>query len=842
MRIVIDLQGAQTESRFRGIGRYSLSIAKEIAKQRGEHEVIIALSGLFPDTIEDIRTAFDEILPQENIRVWFAPGPVKECEIGNDSRREVAEVLREAFLQSLEADVIIISSLFEGYDDNAITSIKKFDKETKVATILYDLIPYIHKDKYLVDNKIYTKYYLDKIEHFKKADLFLAISESSSNEAIEHLGVNQNKVINISSAVDETFLIKDISNEEKQKFLNKYSIIRKTIVYTPGGFDIRKNFENLIRAYAILPIYIKESYQLIIVSKVDDGSKARLLKLAKDKGLNDNDFILTGYVSDDDLIRFYSLCDLFVFPSIHEGFGLPVLEAMNCGSIVIGSNTTSIPEVIGCSEALFNPLDIESIKNKIQDVIEDETLQNKLREHNEVQIKKFSWDESAKKTINTLENIFKSLDVKNPSSSSDNFFLEITKKLDDNLIDNEVFCLELAKAISLNQPLIKKPTLLIDITQLRMLDYGTGIQRVVRAIIFEIFKMLPINYEISLVYLEHNNGKWQYFKAFDYESKYFNIHSSDINCVIEPNTGDIFLGLDLMSWIIDAEQQGLFSEWKNRGVKVHFVIYDILPIIHPEWWPENGGTIHTNWLRTIVKVADSVISISKAVSDEVKDWVNENDIKRKRPLKYNYFHLGADIENSMSSKGLLNDTNVVLDKLKSKISFLSVGTIEPRKGHKQTLLAFEKLWSKNIDVNLVIVGKLGWMMDDFAIKVKNHKELNNRLFWLEGISDEYLEKVYASSNCLIAASEGEGFGLPLIEAAQKRIPIIARDIPVFKEVAGEFAYYFENSNELQVLVDCIKKWLEFYKNDKHIKSNNMPWLTWKESAKQLITKLTNLGN
>jgi glycosyltransferase involved in cell wall biosynthesis len=90
---------------------------------------------------------------------------------------------------------------------------------------------------------------------------------------------------------------------------------------------------------------------------------------------------------------------------------------------------------------------------------------------------------------------------------------------------------------------------------------------------------------------------------------------------------------------------------------------------------------------------------------------------------------------------------------------------------------------------------------------------------------------------LIAASEGEGFGLPLIEAAQKKIPIIARDIPVFKEVAGKHAYYFENSKEPEVITETIKEWLDLYKEGKHPSSDDMPWLTWEESAKQLLLNL-----
>ena len=123
MRIVIDLQGAQHKSCCRGIGRYTLSLALAIARNRGEHEVILALSGLFPDTIEFIRAVFDGLLPQENIRVWYALGPVRASESDNSWRLEVAERIREGFLASLQPDIVYISSMFDGYDDDTVMSI-----------------------------------------------------------------------------------------------------------------------------------------------------------------------------------------------------------------------------------------------------------------------------------------------------------------------------------------------------------------------------------------------------------------------------------------------------------------------------------------------------------------------------------------------------------------------------------------------------------------------------------------------------------------------------------------------------------------------------------------------
>jgi glycosyltransferase involved in cell wall biosynthesis len=174
----------------------------------------------------------------------------------------------------------------------------------------------------------------------------------------------------------------------------------------------------------------------------------------------------------------------------------------------------------------------------------------------------------------------------------------------------------------------------------------------------------------------------------------------------------------------------------------------------------------------------------------------------------------------------------VLDCLRSQRSFLMVGTLEPRKGHEQVLEAFEQLWENGLNINLVIVGKQGWLMEAVIKRLRTHRNLNRQLFWLEDISDEYLKRLYDTCTCLIAASYGEGFGLPLIEAAQHKLPIIARDIPVFREVAGPFAYYFETKSP-DALAQAIKAWLTLFGMDQHNKSSKMPWLTWKESAQQL---------
>jgi glycosyltransferase involved in cell wall biosynthesis len=360
---------------------------------------------------------------------------------------------------------------------------------------------------------------------------------------------------------------------------------------------------------------------------------------------------------------------------------------------------------------------------------------------------------------------------------------------------------------------------LIDITHVYRDDLKTGIQRVVRSVSKELSSQLD---NVKLIYLTDVDGYWIY--------KYVD----DPDKIVVPKHGDIFLGLDLNSAIINAKISGLFHDWKKRGVNINFVVYDILPILHPKWWPQGVSCSHEEWLKTVLSTADKVLCISKSVSNDVNEYIKIHFSEFHNQPIINWFHLGADIDNSLPSKGLPENSEIVLKKIKSKISFLMVGTIEPRKGINQALLAFETLWNENVDINLVIVGKEGWMVDELIKKISNHSELNKRLFWLNSISDEYLEKIYESSSCLLAASEGEGFGLPLIEVAQKKLSIIARNTPVFKEVASEFAYYFENNNDPEILIAAIKKWITLYKNNEHPKSDNMPWLTWEKCSKKIL--------
>lgn len=831
MKIVIDMQGAQTASRFRGIGRYTLAFTQGVVRNRGNHEIILALSGLFPETIEPIRTAFEGLLPQENIRVWHTPGAVAGQDMSNDERREIAEIMREAFLSSLQPDVIHISSLFEGYDDDAVSSIGNFDEKTPVSVTLYDLIPLLNPDHYLSPNPSYKKHYLRKLEYLNKAKKFLAISEFSRQEGLVHLDLLESMVVNVSTAIESDFHAYTPDEKAVNIINSKYQIIRPFVLYS-GATDERKNLPRLIRAYAALPLDIRNSHQIVLAGGMPQIHLIELQNVAKAAGIRNGELIFTHRVTDEELISLYKLCKLYVFPSWHEGFGLPVLEAMACGAPVICANSASLPEVIGLDEAMFDPFDEAGITSKMQQALLEEPFRQRLCSHGVQQAQLFSWDETAKRAISAWESI--------PLRNRSNSCLDVCKaekRLYDLIAQNvsklgESGLLQTSVCLALNQQEGNEKQLLVDISEIVQRNAKSGIQRVVRSILKEWLTNPPEGYRVEPVYATHETG-YRYARRF----------VADFMCMpkaglsdetIDFSQGDLFFCLDLQP-DVQLVHREFYQHMRRQGIKVKFLVHDLLCIHMPQYFEPEVREWFVRWLDVVAE-SDGAICVSQTVAGELNEWVKVNHPEKLKLFDIKWSHNGADIEKSLPSQGFPHDTQMVLSQLKTCPSFLMVGTLEPRKGHTQVLDAFDLLWRAGVDVNLVVVGKQGWLVDELVQRLRSHQEVNKRLFWLEGASDQCLEKIYASSTCLIAASYGEGFGLPLIEAAQHKLPIIVRDIPVFREVAGTNAYYFNVKQSVE-LAQAIKSWLALYKRREHPNSANMHWLTWKESAVQLLKEL-----
>lgn len=404
MKIALDMQSRQTAgSRERGIGRYSLSLAKAMLRHGHGHEFSILLNGVFDRTVGMVKADFDVDACDPRVKMYQTLPHSTEWAPEDAWRHKASEYLRESYIAAQSFDFVHCTSLFESPMDDSSTSWGQIPTDALHGVTLYDLIPYAFPEKYLAELPMRMSY-LRKIQELRKADLLLAISDFSRSEAIGRLGIDPTRVVNIAGAADDRFQKVVVAPEARRSLLERFGV-GKFIMYT-GGIDHRKNIERLIQAYSALPQYIIAEYQLVIVCSVQAYQRQHLLGLAVSQGLAQDRLVMTGYVSDDDLVNFYNLCDLFVFPSWCEGFGLPALEAMQCGAPVVAAGTSSLPEVVGFKDALFDPYSIGDMAEKMVHVLEDEAFKSRLIEHGAAQARKFSWDSSAAIALAAMEEVY----------------------------------------------------------------------------------------------------------------------------------------------------------------------------------------------------------------------------------------------------------------------------------------------------------------------------------------------------------------------------------------------------------------------------------------------------
>lgn len=834
MRIVLDLQGAQGNSRFRGIGRYAMSLAKAIIRRDKGHEIFVALSDLSPHTIEPIRGTLDSLLPQDHIRVWQAAGPVRAKDPANFWRRAAASEVREGFIAGLRPDVVHVSDMFGGFVDDVVAPI--LDRRSPYFTTisLYDLIPLLNPDEYLSVDQQYEQHYRAAVAQAKHADGWFAISESSAREAIGLLEVEPSSVFNISAACDDTFEKRIVTRSVEANLRQRFGLRGHFVMYS-GGADARKNLRRLIQAFAQTTTDVRRTHQLVMVGRFTPTETASLRSVATESGMAQDDIAFTGYVQDEDLILLYNLCDLFILPSIHEGFGLPALEAMACGAAVIGGNLTSLPEVIGWSNAMFDPLNVHEISAKIERALLDRSFRSELARRGAQQVRQFSWAECAERAIGAFERLraqkgeHPSVAAVSPELEADRVVSNV-RRLPGRPSDSDLVLT--ARSISSNHPLDERPRLLVDASTLMGIDLRSGIQRVVRSMLAYLPDELPRTWRMEVVYATAEQPGYRLAQRGNTRAGALALEPTP--SLVSPGPGDVFLGLDLSHDVINA-QTSFYAELRRLGIPVQFVVYDLLPLLMPDRFPPWAESRFENWL-TVVAKSDAALCISRAVADELYAWVASKQTVRYRPLHIGWFHLGADLERSSPTVGVPPNAAELLRAFAARPTFLHVGTLEPRKGHAQTIDAFDWLWLDGADINLVFVGKHGWHVDELAKRLRAHRESGVRFFWLESTSDEFLSEIYKAATCLILPSEGEGFGLPLIEAARHGLPIIARDIPVFREVAGPHAAYFDGV-DAGALGRAVRVWLDGWRQGHHPRSTDIGVLTWQQSAAQLVEAL-----
>ena len=404
MKLLVDLFACQTHSRMRGIGRYSLSLTAEMAKIRGNNDLTVLADALYPESMDELRQQFIRLLPPGSFLPYFHE-PLKYAPQQNmQAYYKIAETLIEHAYRVVAPDVVLTPSLFDSWADGEQGRVALPDIKSPFqprAVILYDLIPYIFHELYLDPDPYIHDWYLRRMDLLKKFDFILAISESTRRDAIRILDLDPDRIVNISGAASSDFRKLDLSFGEKQDWLYRLGVSRPFILYI-GGNEFRKNMEGALRAFASLPREITSTHQLVLN---DVGDEAAFRNKAHALGLADADIVVFKRRTDEELAVLYNLCKLFVFPSLYEGFGLPVLEAMTCGAPVIASNNSSLPEVVGRADALFDASSNQAITDAMYTALTNDPFRADLAANGFARSKQFSWQNTAHRAWDAFESL-----------------------------------------------------------------------------------------------------------------------------------------------------------------------------------------------------------------------------------------------------------------------------------------------------------------------------------------------------------------------------------------------------------------------------------------------------
>ena len=276
-------------------------------------------------------------------------------------------------------------------------------RDSGLVVTAYDLIPLIFADHYLTatSNRIPYEAHCAMI---RAADAVLAISDNTASDVCRLLGVDERRVHVIGSGVSPEF-------ENRAK--GALPCVRRAIpeivdefVLYVGGVDFRKNLAGAVRGFARLSQAVRARHQLVIACHMEDAVQQDLRALAAELGIEER-LVLTGYVPDAVLADLYATCAVFMFPSLYEGFGLPVAEAQLQGAVVIVGNNSSLRELVGDERLTFNPWDPTSIGGVLERALTDEALRDDAQQR--ARSASFLWSDVAERTLPAYEAVIRTL-------------------------------------------------------------------------------------------------------------------------------------------------------------------------------------------------------------------------------------------------------------------------------------------------------------------------------------------------------------------------------------------------------------------------------------------------
>jgi glycosyltransferase involved in cell wall biosynthesis len=737
--LLIDMSGAQSQSRFRGIGRYTNSLVENILKLNAQYQIYLLVNASLDSKFDIIDTYGDNKCGPCQILFYSAPKYKKTVDKQDDVAQELAKIMREWYIASLGVDVVFVTSFFEGFVDNLGISVKKYYSiAAKIVVVIYDLIPCLHAGVYLTD-PFYRSFYLEKLKELSQSDYLVAISNSSKQEAVNALKFNADNVAVVDCAAQENFRNQEASGKKKKTPIQSSA---EFFLYVPGGFDFRKNFKKLFEAYSLLDVSIKEKYHLVIAGKLNNFDKVNLFALAEKYNMRQR-LILTDYVTDDELVALYRQCTLFIYPSIHEGFGLPVLEAMSCGAAVIGSNTTSIPEVIGLSDALFDPDSAKSIANLMTKALQDTAFYKKLKENASLQKEKFCWNKSAVQALRFFDEITsqsnREISFQERMQQFDELYMQLIELLAKHLAVRPLsYVREISSIVAENYSrltsFVKKQN-----------DLSFPLQWRVEGPFDSSYSLAILNREMS--------------RALSKQECQVSLHSTEGPGDFKPRKSFLQANEDISAmyelaqkdYPVDVISRNLYPP---RTSEMHGRVN----LMHSYAWEESGFPVE--WVNEFNLNLDGITYLSRHIAFCLES-------------------AGVYLPHTVAGIGVDHWLKVQADqlfKLKAKkFKFLHVSSCFPRKGVDVLLKAYIATFTAQDDVSLIIK-TFHNPLNTIKEQIKNLKlscaSLADIVLIEDDLNNSQLKSVYEQCDVLVGPSRAEGFGLPFAEAMLSGLPVI----------------------------------------------------------------------
>ena len=272
---------------------------------------------------------------------------------------------------------------------------------------------------------------------------------------------------------------------------------------------------------------------------------------------------------------------------------------------------------------------------------------------------------------------------------------------------------------------------------------------------------------------------------------------------------------------------------RSKGATTLAIVYDLIPILHRDMVPRPIAYLFKRAFEQLAEQVDGLIAISQSGADLIR----AQSAVCNADVPVTSFYLG---QNPHIAPDEVASTTIPDAAWRDGPTFIMVGTIEPRKRHAAALEAFNRLWEEGIAANLLMVGRIGWEVDAFIEAVERHPLYGKSMFLCHQVGDHELRAVMARADATIMASKAEGFGLPIVESLAFGVPVLASDIPIFREVAGEAGCYFPPDNTI-LFAEAIRQFID-HPETYRAAARAFSWIDWDGSATEFATAVRQIMN